>query len=99
VSSSQTFAGNTTLYAKWKIATYNITYELNGGTNHASNPATYTVESLPLTLQNPTLSGFTFAGVVYGGWVRYEGDVDSCWVDGCEDVLCEVDVSGYLQCE
>ncbi|MEE8724665.1 MAG: InlB B-repeat-containing protein, partial [Bifidobacterium crudilactis] len=62
VSSSQTFAGNTTLYAKWKIATYNITYELNGGTNHASNPATYTVESLPLTLQNPTLSGFTFAG-------------------------------------
>jgi uncharacterized repeat protein (TIGR02543 family) len=47
----------------WEIgATYGITYELNGGTNHASNADTYFTGDLPVTLHNPTQSGYTFAG-------------------------------------
>jgi hypothetical protein len=41
---------------------YTITYNLNGGTNHADNPATYTVESADITLKDPTLAGFNFTG-------------------------------------
>jgi uncharacterized repeat protein (TIGR02543 family) len=46
----------------WKLA-YPIEYELNGGTNHASNPSTYTEDTLPLTLLPATKAGFKF-----GGW-------------------------------
>ena len=52
----------TTLYAKWTIINYDITYNLDGGTNHANNPTSYTVESGEITLQNPTKTGYTFEG-------------------------------------
>ena len=51
-----------TLYAQWKAVSYTITYELDGGTNHASNPANYTIETATITLQNPTKTGYTFSG-------------------------------------
>ena len=42
---------------------YKIEYELNGGSNHADNPTSYTVESETLILKNPTKPfGSTFAG-------------------------------------
>ena len=53
---------NTTLYAKWTANVYNITYNLDGGTNDPANTATYTYAT-GLTLQNPTKTGYTF-----GGW-------------------------------
>ena len=53
--------------ANWQINTYNITYTLNGGTNAAANPATYTVESTNITLQQPTRTGYTFTGWTYAG--------------------------------
>ena len=37
-------AENATLYARWEVVTYGVTYELNGGVNSALNPTTYTVE-------------------------------------------------------
>ena len=40
--------------------TYNISYDLGGGT--ATNPATYTVESEAITLNNPVKTGYTFTG-------------------------------------
>ena len=40
--------------------TYNISYDLDGGT--ATNPATYTVESEAITLNNPVKTGYTFTG-------------------------------------
>ena len=40
---------------------YDITYVLDNGTNHANNPSKYTIEST-ITLQNPTKTGYTFAG-------------------------------------
>ena len=51
------------LYAKWTPIQYAITYNLNGGTNHVSNPAKYTIETSTITLQAPTKTGYTF-----GGW-------------------------------
>lgn len=50
------------LYAKWNINTYTITYDLGGGVNDENNPIAYNVESDDITLNNPTRSGYTFAG-------------------------------------
>ncbi len=50
------------LYAKWTLNTYTVNYTLNGGTNHADNPATYTYEDADITLAAPTRTGYTFAG-------------------------------------
>ncbi len=50
-----------TLTAKYKNPlTYNITYNLGGGT--ATNPTSYTVESDAITLNNPVKTGYTFTG-------------------------------------
>jgi uncharacterized repeat protein (TIGR02543 family) len=50
-----------TLYAKWNEI-YDITYNLDSGTNDGSNPATYTVATPTITLAEPTKSGFVFDG-------------------------------------
>ena len=63
-------AGNTA-YASFTIAnfTYNITYYLNGGTNHSSNPTTYSYGNSAITLQNPSREGFTFTGWTGNGTI------------------------------
>lgn len=53
---------NTTFTAQWTPTTYNITYELDGGTNSGSNPATYNVTTATITLQNPTKGHDRFEG-------------------------------------
>lgn len=45
-----------------KIEQYSITYELDGGKNSASNPASYTSKSDTVTLKAPTKKGYTFKG-------------------------------------
>lgn len=55
-------SGTINLYAKWIADEFAISYNLNGGTNHAGNPDIYTVEMLPLTLNMPTREGYAFAG-------------------------------------
>ncbi len=52
-----------TLYAKYKINTYNIEYNLDGGTLPEDNPSTYTVSD-EFTLNNPSKEGYTFIGWV-----------------------------------
>ena len=42
--------------------TYNITYNLDGGTNAANNPADYTVETATITLADASKTGRTFEG-------------------------------------
>ena len=42
--------------------TYNITYNLDGGTNAANNPADYTVETATITLADASKDGYTFEG-------------------------------------
>ena len=54
-------AANTTLAAQWDLVSYNITYELGGGTGGA-NPTSYNIESAAITLGNATKIGYTFAG-------------------------------------
>jgi uncharacterized repeat protein (TIGR02543 family) len=55
--------GNKAFYAKWTSTTYAITYNLNGGTNVAQNPAAYTVETPTITLAAPSHTDYNF-----GGW-------------------------------
>jgi len=52
---------NVEVYAKWELANYNITYNLDGGSNDGSNPATFTVED-EVVLAAPTKSGYDFLG-------------------------------------
>ena len=52
--------GNKTFVADWKPTIYNISYNLDGGTNSENNPATYTIESDAITLVAPTKTGYNF---------------------------------------
>ena len=54
--------GNKTLYAKWAVKSYKISYVLNGGKNNNSNPSSYTYGKKNITLKNPTRSNCTFKG-------------------------------------
>ena len=49
------------LTAKWDIITYDITYDLNNGTNDSSNPFAYTIDD-EVTLAQPSKVGYTFIG-------------------------------------
>lgn len=55
-------ASDVTLYAKWSLETYNITYNLVGGTNNKNNPSSFTIQSADITLQAPTKTGYNFVG-------------------------------------
>lgn len=53
---------NVTLYAKWEKTNYIITYYMDGGTNNALNPSSYTIDSNSITLAEPTKSSYSFKG-------------------------------------
>ena len=53
--------GDKTLYARFTAIEYNITYNLDGGTNGA-NPETYNIEDTPFALADASKDGFTFDG-------------------------------------
>ena len=44
------------------LTEYVITYHLDGGSNHADNPAKYTVETETITLKGAAKANYTFAG-------------------------------------
>ncbi len=56
--------GAVSLTAQTQIETYTIDYKLNGGALEAgkTNPATYTLETAAFRLEEPTRTGYTFAG-------------------------------------
>ncbi|MDY6399576.1 MAG: InlB B-repeat-containing protein [Synergistales bacterium] len=56
-----------TLYAQWEPIQYVISYDLQGGTNNAENPATYTIESPTITLKAPTRTNYDFVGWTCNG--------------------------------
>lgn len=66
---SDEVTGSITLYAKWTPAAYSITYHLDGGTA-SENPTSYTTETDTFTLNNPTRTGYTFAGWTGTGLVQ-----------------------------
>lgn len=53
---------NTTIIAKTGIKKFAITYELNRGVLPVENPTEYTRETPAFTLNNPTKTGYAFAG-------------------------------------
>ncbi len=54
--------GDTNIYAKWDLNNYTITYNLDSGTNSVNNPASYTIETPTITLEDASRSGHTFNG-------------------------------------
>lgn len=57
-----TSSGTTTLYAVWKVNTYTVSYNANGGSGAPSSQTkTYNV-SLPLSSTVPTRTGYLFQG-------------------------------------
>ena len=54
---------NVELFAHWTVISYNVTYNgVDDATFTAANPTTYTVKSNDITLNNPSKTGYTFAG-------------------------------------
>lgn len=53
--------GNRSLYARWNIINFDITYNLNGG-SMTGHPISFNIESDMITLPTPTREGHTFEG-------------------------------------
>ena len=55
-----------TLYAKWTVVPYTITYKMDGGENSDANPASYTIEDETIVLKDPKeRDGYQFDGWYY----------------------------------
>lgn len=54
--------GNKTLFARWKVYEYIVSYELNGGRFPIGNPPSYNVNTPTITLLDATKKGYDFAG-------------------------------------
>jgi len=76
----QPISASIKVWAKWTVINQDITYILDGGTNHPSNPATINIESLFITLEDPTRDGYTFLGWMPGGIIAY-------WDSSCDRVF------------
>lgn len=55
-------SGTRVYTATWSPITYAISYNLAGGEVATANPTSYTVETTSFTLNNPTKTGYNFAG-------------------------------------
>ncbi len=53
---------DTTLYARWELIEYRISYRLSGGVNHRDNPNVYTIDSPTISLHAPQRDDFLFEG-------------------------------------
>lgn len=54
--------GDVELWAKFYIITYTITYNLDGGDNDAGNPAEFTIEDLPINIEDAAKEAYIFEG-------------------------------------
>ena len=62
VTIAQGSTGNLNYTAHWSLDTYNITYDLDGGSVATANPTTYNVTTPTFTLTNPTKVACNFDG-------------------------------------
>ncbi len=78
---SETDGATVILYAKWTTDAYTITYNYDGATTTPSNPTSYNVENLPITLAEPSKTGYTF-----NGWTIAvkEGETGNVTIDGTD---------------
>lgn len=73
------------LYSQWKINTYALNYQLNGGTNHKSNVSAYTIVTPTISLKSPTRAGYLF-----GGWysdTKYKTRVTAIYKGSTENKI------------
>ena len=70
--SGTTITWNISLYAKWTIAEYEITYNLNDWTETRANPTIYTALSWTFWLYQPTKTGYMFLW-----WTWSNGDISN----------------------
>ena len=56
---------NVVIKATYVPTNYQITYQLDGGTNNVNNITTYNYESNTITLLEPTKTGYSFSGWTY----------------------------------
>ncbi len=88
---------STTLYAVWKVNTYTVTYNANGGTGAPSSQTKTHGVSLALSTTKPTRAGYTFLGwatsstatsASYQPGGSFTSDADTTlyavWKNGCE---------------
>ncbi len=68
---TDTVSADITLYAAWE---YGITYELDGGTNAAANPATYIAGVGVASFADATKAGYAF-----DGWWSEDGKASGDW--------------------
>ena len=54
--------GDVTLTAQWAVINYTISYDGLTDATVSGNPTSYNIESNAITLNNPTKTGYTFAG-------------------------------------
>ena len=59
---------------------YQISYELDGGTNNQNNPSSYHLGDATITLQAPTKEGYTFLG-----WYEGETKIEKIYVGSMQD--------------
>ena len=55
------------MHVTTSFVTYDLTYDLAGGTLSSANPATYTANTATFTLNEPTRAGYTFTGWTWDG--------------------------------
>ena len=55
-------AANTTLYARWTVNQYTITFNANGGSGHTPTSVSANYNSTITLPSNPSRAGYTFAG-------------------------------------
>jgi len=60
------FTEDVTVYAKWELIEYTITYDANGGTCPENNPTKYSIESGEVTLKDATKDYYDFLGWFIG---------------------------------
>lgn len=73
--------GNVSLYAKFSVVEYAISYDLQGGVNSVSNPTKYTIENQNIVLSAPSREYYAF-----DGWFENGSKVESVEVARCENV-------------
>lgn len=55
-------ASDVTVIPAFEQVSFNISYNLNGGSVSSANPTSYSTTTASFTLNNPTRTGYTFAG-------------------------------------
>ena len=91
-----TYTKNITLYAQWKVNSYTLTVNPNGGTwNNSTSASTITQNyGTTYTLANPTKPGYTFTGWTLSGKGSLSGSTYT-FADGAGTLTANYSINQY----